>query len=57
MGWEGIKGFLPIKEGKGGKGQGKGERDGREKVGSRGSASGRGILLQGLREIDAPAER
>ena len=50
-----FKGFLPLNEGEGGKGQGRGERDGRGKGGRGGPATG-GILLQGLGGgIDAPS--
>ena len=43
-----IKGFLPLREGEGGKGQARDERDGRGKGGEGGLAVG-GIMLQGLR--------
>ena len=52
-GWEKIKGFLPLKEGEGGNDRGCVKGVGGDKKG-RGGASGRGILLQGLREDRRP---
>ena len=50
-GVEGVKGFLLLKRG-GKKGQERGR--GTESRGEEGPAAGGGILLQGLRGIDAP---